>query len=414
MSRQKILIISNGPLCRNPRVYKEAVTLGHAGYDVTVLTVRNHAPSEAHDAVLLKDALFRRITVDMLPGFSTPRIRVFSRRVGLWAARKLARFSALRSIHSLGPATALLQEARRQEAGLTIVHNEIAHWVGLRLMEDGRPVAADIEDWHSEDLLPADRERRPLTILRQVERTLLQRAVYTTTTSQALAAALHTRYGGRQPVVLSNSFPLQPKIRAKEAGHIPAFFWFSQTLGPGRGLEPFLAAWMRMCQPSRLVLLGESAQGFVQKLRASVPDTCQARLELLDLVPTDELPDVIARHDIGLALELADIPNRDLTITNKILQYLNAGLAIIATDTRGQREVLACNPAAGILVSLDDPESLARRLDEFIADRVSLVARQQAARQLAVSHYCWEQEAPKLTTLVAGALAGTKPNQNQK
>ena len=42
----RILIISAGHLCRNPRVVKEADALGRAGHDVTVLTVRNHATAE--------------------------------------------------------------------------------------------------------------------------------------------------------------------------------------------------------------------------------------------------------------------------------------------------------------------------------------------------------------------------------
>ena len=64
---RRILIVTNGPLCRNPRPLKEADTLGRAGYPVTVLTVRNHAPSEATDLEILQTAPFRREIVDMLP-----------------------------------------------------------------------------------------------------------------------------------------------------------------------------------------------------------------------------------------------------------------------------------------------------------------------------------------------------------
>jgi glycosyltransferase involved in cell wall biosynthesis len=403
----RILIVSNGPLCRNPRVVKEAATLGAAGYRVTVLTVRDHAPSEIQDVRLLAAAPFRRVTIDLLPDVGTAGSVVFLRRLQLWAARKLSRLSWLRSIHALGPAAALLAAARRLPAELTIVHNEIAHWVGTRLLEDGRLVAADIEDWHSEDLLPDARRHRPLPLLRAVERTLLRHAVHTTTTSHALSAALHARYGGRAPVVISNSFPLQPDFRQAPANP-PAFFWFSQTLGPGRGLEPFVAAWSRMQVPSRLVLLGASAGNFCDQLRQSVPGELCARLEFLDLVPASDLPALIARHDIGLALELAEIPNRDLTVTNKILQYLNAGLAIVATATQGQREVLAPAPEAGLFVDLDDPSALARELDTLIADPAQLAARQAAARQLAATHYCWELDAPRLCALVSAALAGVR------
>jgi len=185
---------------------------------------------------------------------------------------------------------------------------------------------------------------------------------------------------------------------------VPALFWFSQTLGPGRGLEQFLAAWARTRHESRVVLLGEARAGFAAQLRALVPESHRPRLEFLPLVPPADLPALIARHDIGLALEQPFIVNRDLTITNKILQYLNAGLAVVASDTAGQREVLAHEPGAGLIVKTDDTAAFAAALDGLVADRGQLAARQRAARRLAETTYCWEREAPRLLALVAGSL----------
>ena len=39
MNTKKILILTSAHLCRNPRVVKEATTLGAAGYDVTVMSI---------------------------------------------------------------------------------------------------------------------------------------------------------------------------------------------------------------------------------------------------------------------------------------------------------------------------------------------------------------------------------------
>jgi glycosyltransferase involved in cell wall biosynthesis len=401
---QRILIITNGHLCRNPRPLKEAVALGRAGYDVTVLAVRNHTASEILDRDLLQDAPFRRASVDMLPSLATGGVTVFRRRLLLWVARQAAAKTGLPTIRALGPAGALLRRARQLPADLTIVHNEVPHWIATRLLGAGRRVAADFEDWHSEDLLPAERAHRPLRLLRQMEQTLLTQAVHTTTTSHALAAALQARYGGRRPVVITNSFPLQRDPRSSSPGDPPSFFWFSQTLGPGRGLESLLEAWVRTAGTSRLVLLGEPSSGFDEQVRSRLPPERRKRVSFLPPVPPAALPAVIARHDIGLALEQAEIPSRDLTITNKILQYLNAGLAVVASDTAGQREVLARAPDAGLLVNLSDVAVTAAALDRLLSDRTGLLRRQQAARRLAEEVYCWEQEAPRLLSLVAEAV----------
>lgn len=395
-----VLIVTNGHPSRNPRPVKEAFALAEAGFDVTLLHVANHRPSVPLDRALLAGAPFRVASVDLLSGSPS---RAFLVRARTALARRLNRFGASR-IEALGPAPELLAKARRIPADLTIVHNEISHWVGLRLMRDGRRVSADIEDWHSEDLLPEARRERPLPALRALERTLLHSAEYVTTTSEALADALHARYGGVRPSAIMNAFPLQPSPEARAAGTIPRFFWFSQTIGLGRGLEAFIAAWASCSQRSRLVLLGDVDEAYRNRLVALATPARAADLEFLPIVPAAELPGVIARHDVGLALEDASIPNRDLTVTNKILQYLNAGLAVVASPTAGQREVLAHAPEAGIVADFGDPRRMAVVLDDFVADRGRLESRRRAARELAEARYCWEREAPKLVALVRSAL----------
>ena len=197
----------------------------------------------------------------------------------------------------------MLFSARAHAADLTIVHNEIAHWAGTRLLREGRRVAADIEDWHSEDLLPEARAHRPIGQLRAIERTLLHDCVYTTTTSAALAAALHATHGGRKPEVITNSFPLQAAPRRGAPGEPPTLVWFSQTLGPGRGIEEFLAAWRATSQPSRVLLVGEAAPAYVAELLGALPAERRDRLTVQGLVAPDALPALLAQQDVGLALE---------------------------------------------------------------------------------------------------------------
>ncbi len=325
----RILIIGSGHLCRNPRMLKEAQTLCAAGHDVTVLTVSNHAPSEQLDRDLLKNAPFRRVTVDMLDHRWVGRLRVNFDRIVAWLGKQAVRYTAWQTPFALGAASRLYGAALNVPADLTIVHTELPMWIGLRLLKKGRKVAADFEDWHSEDLLPANRVDRPLNLIRAIEKTLIQQAAYCSTTSEALAGSLHRRYEGRRPLVFTNSFPLQ-NYSTRVLHDSPIFFWFSQTIGPGRGLEHFLDAWALTVQSSRVVLLGQSYGEYKANLLERLSPDFRARVSFLPMVSPSVLPDVIARHDIGLALEEPSIVNRDLTITNKILQYLNAGLAVVA------------------------------------------------------------------------------------
>ena len=58
MPHESILIITNGHPSRNPRPVKEASALSAAGYEVTLLYVRNHTPSAPADASVLRDATY--------------------------------------------------------------------------------------------------------------------------------------------------------------------------------------------------------------------------------------------------------------------------------------------------------------------------------------------------------------------
>jgi len=410
MPPSKILIVTTGHLCRNPRVLKEATTLGESGYRVTVLGICSRKDAAETDLALAAKAPFRHTWVDMLgesKSFCSQLTAISHRAQRRLACELVARFG-FESAEALGPSAALLSTARRIPADLTIVHNEAAHWVGLRLLAEGHRVAADIEDWHSEDLLPEDRSARPLNLLRRNEKLLLHQARYITTTSEALADGLFARYGGQCPEVITNSFPLPPLAHdlKRNPKNPPSFFWFSQTIGPGRGLEALFAAYTRVTQPSRLTLLGQVRDDYRQHLLALLPQHIHHRVRFHGLVSPETLPRVIAQHDIGLALESREPANKDLTISNKLLQYLGAGLAVVATPTKGQCEVLTRNPQAGILLNnFDDPQATATALDSLLADPSSLHMRQLAARQLAETHYCWEREAPRLLKLVERALS---------
>jgi len=397
----KILVVASGPLCRNPRPWKEAVALSAAGFDVTVLSVFETEAGLRQDVALLADSPVRQIW--LRPG--GVGVRRHGHRLHVWLARHAAQHFGWQSPTALGPTGALLARIRTLPADLVIVHNDAPMWAGRRLLATGRRIAADFEDWYTEDLLPVDRRARPERLLRQLEHDLLHRAAYVSTTSQAMADALHRTYGGKRPIVVTNSFPLQPLPAPRAGGRPPAFFWFSQTVGPGRGIESFLAAWAATQTPSRVVLLGNIEASYRESLIGALPPPRRTQLQFHNLVAPTDLPALIAEHDIGLALEHNQPPSRDLTITNKILQYLNAGLAVVASDTAGQSEVFARAPGIGELVALQDTAALAARLDALLADPARLDGCRRAARRAAEEIYCWEKEAPALVRTVEAALA---------
>jgi len=407
MSGKRILILSASHLCRNPRVVKEATTLGANRYDVTVMSVSTQERFERMDLDLMRRLPFRRVVLDYRATTPGARMANFVQRSATWGARLLCRTLQIETAQSLGPAGALLRFARAFPADLTIAHTEIPLWIAQSLLHDGRRVAVDMEDWYSQDLLFADRRSRPLHLLRSVETLVLRHAAYASATSDPMAAALAETYQCPRPIVLPNTFPLQPRSRVDQPIGLapPAFIWFSQTVGPGRGLELFLSAWAQTRQPSRVHLLGDVRPEYREHLLARLPTARRADVSFTPLVTPDELPSKLAEYDLGLALEPHWPRNRDVTISNKIFQYMNAGLAVIATDTAGQSEVMHAAPDCGLLIQAHESTRVARQLDELLGHRERLRACQVAARTAAVMQFNWAHAAPRLLAAVDRALS---------
>lgn len=407
----RILILTASHLCRNPRVVKEAATLGAAGYDVTVMTLSVQARFEQMDLELIRGLPFKRVVIDYASTSPWAQIGDFYQRSATFAARWVCAHLGLESARTLGPSPALLRFARSHPADLTIVHTEIPIWAAQHLIREGRRVAVDVEDWYSEDLLYADRTSRPVRLLRRAESFALNHCAYSFATAQSMADALVAAYGCPPPIVVRNSFPLQPRSRVDRppAAGPPSFIWFSQTIGPGRGLELFFSAWAQTRNPSRVFLLGDERPGYRQNLLARLPPARRDDVKFIPLVTPKQLPAKLAEFDLGLALEPHWPLNRDITITNKILQYMNAGLALVATDTQGQSEVMRAAPDAGLLVTAHETTGLARRLDALLGDPARLRAMQLASRAAAAREFCWERETPRVLDAVARALAAPPP-----
>ena len=185
----------------------------------------------------------------------------------------------------------------------------------------------------------------------------------------------------------------------------PSIHWYSQTLGQGRGLEDLLASLPHIKHAVEIHLRGQSTNDFQEWLRKRLPEAWRARVFVHDLISNDELLSRIAEHDIGFAGEMKYCRSRDLTVTNKILHYLLAGLAVVASDTVGQCEVAEQACGAVRIYPSGDPQALAEKLNALLASTDELQSAKAAALKAAEQTFCWERQSPVLLQSVNSALA---------
>jgi len=113
-----------------------------------------------------------------------------------------------------------------------------------------------------------------------------------------------------------------------------------------------------------------------------------------------------AGYDVGLAVESPHVLNRDLCAPNKPFTYLLAGLALVLTDTAGQRPLAADLGEAAVVYRPGDAEALATGLRRWAEDKTTLAAAKAAAWSAARRRWHWEQPAERgaLLAEVEGAL----------
>ena len=111
-------------------------------------------------------------------------------------------------------------------------------------------------------------------------------------------------------------------------------------------------------------------------------------------------------YDVGLALEQAHVFNRAICLTNKAFTYMLAGLAVIFTDTPGQRPLALDLGNAALLYQPGDAETLAAGLKRWAESKELLGAAKMAAWESAKRRWHWQhaEERGALLQAVAGVV----------
>jgi len=411
----------------NPRVAKESQVFLDNGYTVEIVTSAFPGPQPI-PVQTGKGCAVRKLNHGTPLG-ALWRNRFFKKVAGLWPG------GLRHQIRGYGTLFIDLYQYLKtlQEDAFPILHLEPALLAGEATGILPRS-AVDFEDWYSEDVKPIDGSSQVAEALRRAEGAALQRAAACWCPSQAMAQALAGRYGGEEPLVIRNTFPRQnreqldgrwvdrPGMASWADGNHPtaerpknapiSFHWFSQTIGPGRGLESVLQALAGVEGNWEFHLRG-GIGNYKTWLERFSPEAIKPRLHVHPLVGPQELPSRIAEHDIGLACEQNTPLPRDVTISNKLFQYLQGGLAVVASDTSGQREAACYAAGALLLYPAGDVAQLQALLQNLVKDRRHLRGMRRAAWQ-AGEKLCWENESPRLVETVQAAmekLRQTKPRK---
>jgi glycosyltransferase involved in cell wall biosynthesis len=403
----RICLVTPGHLSTNPRLVKEAQALTRAGYTVQIVHGQYSPWGVQHDRGVTEPAwttypvCFGRQQADLITHIRQRSVQN--------AAFKAFRFGARSPIVAQAAHAPVTRDLIRTTCAAPRADLYVAHYTAAlpAAAEAARKHAAryafDAEDFHLGEFPERPEYENAKAIIRRIEKTYLPEAAYVTAASPLIARAYADTYGLPEPVTILNvvsraNAPAAPE-HAGSATPGPSMYWFSQTIGPGRGLETALSAIARCRSKPHFYIRGIVAVGYrenLERLAASLDIT--RRVHLLQPVPPAELERAGSAFDFGFCGEESVILNRQFALANKVFSYMCSGLPMALSATAAHRRFSAEKAAYAFVFG--DAQDLASKLDEYFSEPVRLSHARAAAFNAAASIYNWEQESRKLLRIV--------------
>lgn len=397
---KKIAMIVWNEFLNDARVLKEAQTLQKAGYQVRVFAL--HKPGVTQPRETLEDGI--------------QVIRVSPDMVSLWPTRKQAPQDAA--------AKALPQKGSRSSAPVLMLRACGRVWAHLKFFANVVSYRPDAVHAHDVNTLPtgwlaAITSRAPLIydaheistsregykgirrIVGFIEKHLMPRASGVITTTEARSKFFARAYGVVRPTVLqnrprylsrSNTHRIRDELGLEKQWPI---ILYQGGLQQGRGLHKLVHAAV-LVPDAYFVFIGGG------RLTQSLINLSQSlgvsdRVHFIPTVKLAELPEYTASADIGVQPIENTCFNHFTTDSNKLFEYLIAGLPIVATNLPEIRKVVEKHEV-GLLLNGKDIQALATALKTLIENphmrKIMAGNSDRAALELN-----WEEQENKLVEL---------------
>lgn len=386
------------------RVLKEAQTLQRAGYVVTVFAL--HTPGVTRRYETTSDGI--------------KIIRVI--RSPFWGWRKKLFPSGAARASKRAPR--LSGNVKQQSIMFEIVRFVSRSWTHLRLcclIASSRPAVIHSHDVNTlpTSWLASVVSRAPLVydaheistaregysgvrrIVGFVEKVLLPRVAAVITTTDTRATYLARAYKIARPVVLQNrprfvNVHRNDKIRAR-LGLVNDWpiVLYQGGLQQGRGLERIVDV-AKELESAYFVFVGGG------RLRNQLNDRVRSlgveqRVFFIDTVSLDELPTYTASADVGVQAIENTCFNHFSTDSNKVFEYVMAGLPVVASNFPEIRKLIG-EYKFGLLVEPGDSMALKDALGLIIANESLRNAFSERAH-IAKKDLNWESQEEKLIDL---------------
>ena len=385
------------------RVLKEAQTLQGAGYLVTIFAL--HKPGLTEEQQVLPDGIqILRVPRSPLSRWGRPTMAAASGGpIGRLGVGK----QLLRIVGRLWAHGVLLGRMTLHKADVVHAHDVnvlptawlVAKLSGARIIYDAHEISTSREGYSS--------FRKLVGV---VERFLMPRVQGSITTTDARAKFFARAYGVERPIVLQNrpryqvaniSTRIRDELQLEQPWPIVVYQGGVQQ---GRGLERLVRVAALVPNAYFVFIGGGRLDASLRSIAAELG--LEERVRFIPTVALAELPSYTASADIGVQPIENTCLNHFTTDSNKLFEYVQAGLPVVASDLPEIRRVVRTHDL-GLLVRPGDTEALAVALRSLVND---VVKRQFYAGQSrhASAVLSWEAQEADLLELYRQVLGARR------
>jgi glycosyltransferase involved in cell wall biosynthesis len=385
LTSRRLLLLTASELTRDPRARRAVKRAREAGIDVVGVSGRvSGEPAAPLDAV--------RIVRVGKSGAPNPRWERAREQTTGPIRRELR--GIVRLARLLLRTGALALAARRQRPYDAVHANDLdtlpAGWLAARAAR--ARLVYDAHELYSE--FETDPPRLARRAALALERALARRADAVITVSPALASELEHRLGlGARPIVVLNApEAAQAEVRElSESGRLRAVY--HGAFGAGRPLEDLLDALaaapdvqlsirvVRM--PPEVIRVAAAARGVADRLAAEPP------------LPPGDLVEGLRSCEVGIVFDRPLTRNADVSLPNKLFEYLAAGLAVVVPRLTAMAELVE-EAGVGVVYDAGSSSALAAALSELAGDRSRVLAYRRRAAEVAAGPLSADAQAKKL------------------
>ena len=409
MTRPRAAVVVRNGFVYDARVLRAARTLREAGYQplvVATLTASGQAASEVVDGL--------------------PVVRVSPSAPVAWIEQRFQRRMAPQGV---SPATSAADQSRRGWVASPALHafrwaRTVDYYLrAARVVLGHRPTLVHCNDHNTMWIGVAAKVLARARILYDAHELwpdrngrwewrawlLVTEAVFTRVADEVVVASpgfvglMARRYRIPEPRVVRN-VPVgaePPPVQQAPVGDPIAVYVGALLLG--RGLEQAIEA-VALVPRVRLRLIGHGGETSIGEalLGHARAAGIEDRFEIHPPVPPERVVAALGGASVGLSLFQPICLSHELTLPNKLFEYVAAGLPVLTSDMTVSAEFVRGH-GVGEVVAARDPDAIARAISSLLDP-----ARRESMRprlEMTAREHTWARERERLIAAYAAAVA---------